>query len=149
MTRLGRLAPLAFLLLLTVDAASVKAQTESRQRLRVLRIEPAGLAEPMDSVIVTFDRPVAPRLDRSVDPGQALRLSPAASSSSYWRDPSTVVVVFERPWAFGATYRVDFAPTLRSADGHRLATGQGRTVHVRPSRSLIVWPSRRADGEVA
>ena len=131
MTRLGRLAPLAFLLLLTVDAASVKAQTQSDQRLHVLRIDPAGPAGPTDSVIVTFDRPVAPSLDRSVDPMGVVRITPAAAHAAYWRDPSSLVVVFDRPWSYGATYRVDVEPTLRSADGRRIAAREGRSVAVR------------------
>ena len=132
------------LLLLAVDAAALQAQRG--QQLHVLRMEPSGPAEPTDSVVVTFDRPVAPELDRSVDPARVVRITPAAAHSAYWRDPSSLVVVFERPWRYGATYRVDVVPTLRSADGRRFAASDLGPVHVRAARVLAIWPSVRADG---
>jgi uncharacterized protein YfaS (alpha-2-macroglobulin family) len=148
MTGIARRALLP-LLLLGVAASAVKAQTKSDNRLHVLRIDPGGPAEPTDSVIVTFDRPVAPELDHTVDPAGVVRITPAAAHTAYWRDPSSLVVVFDQPWSFGATYRVDVVPTLRSADGRRFAANDLGTVHVRAARALAVWPTARADGRPA
>ena len=148
MTTIARRALLS-LFLVCGAAASVTAQSRGDQRLHVLRIDPAGAAEPTDSVVVTFDRPVAPELGRSVDPARAVRVSPAAAHTAYWRDPSSLVVVFDRPWSFGATYRVEVAPTLRSADGRRFAANALGTVHVRAARALAVWPALRKDGRPA
>ena len=117
--------------------------------MRVLRLDPIRVAQPRDSVVITFDRPVAPKLDRSVDPRRAVRISPAVPTRAYWRDPSTLVIAFERPWPYGAEFRVDFVRTLRSADGHALKAGQGLAIPVRGPMMLAVWPSLRADGRVA
>src|SRR4029079_14075633 len=131
MATIARRVVLFSFLLVGVAAASVKAQARSDQRLHVLRIDPTGAAEPTDSVVVPFDRPVAPELDLSVDPTRVVRITPAAAHSQYWRDPSSLVVVFDRPWSYGAKFRVDVEPTLRSADGRRMAEHQGRAMQVR------------------
>ena len=46
--------------------------------LRVLRVVPAGEASPTAAVTITFDRPVAGSLDRTVEPGAIFRIEPAA-----------------------------------------------------------------------
>ena len=42
-------------------------------RLQVLRVTPANDAAPTASVTITFDRPVAGSLDRTVDPGRLFK----------------------------------------------------------------------------
>src|SRR5688500_1703489 len=67
MTSLSHRAVVA-LALTCVFTAGASAQAPRRDALRVLRFLPAGLASPSDSLVIAFDHPVAPRLDRSVDP---------------------------------------------------------------------------------
>jgi uncharacterized protein YfaS (alpha-2-macroglobulin family) len=117
------------------------AQAPRTDRLRILRLDPSGPADPLDSLVIAFDHPVAPRLDRSVDPSKVVKIDPAVSSKPYWRDPSTLVVRFAEPLPFGARYMVSVTPTLRDATGVPLAEGQQREVHVRPPRLLLVFPS--------
>ena len=122
-------------------APSARAQAPRRDALRVLRFFPGSLASPTDSLVIAFDRPVAPALDRSVDPSSVVRLDPKVPTTAYWRDPSTIVVRFTDPLPFGAHYSVSFSPTLRSADGVTLAEGQRREHRVRNPALLHVLPS--------
>ena len=61
-------------LLLLLAAAAVA--TDGPPPLRVIRATPAGTADPASAVTVTFDRPVAGSLDRTVDPKTVLALEP-------------------------------------------------------------------------
>src|SRR5215211_8349153 len=121
--------------------AALGNSADAQSLLRVLRFQPAGVASPSDSLIVAFDHPIAPRLDASVHPDSVVRLTPHVPSTSYWRDPSTIVVRFNRPLAYGGSYRMSFSPKLRSADGSRLAPGQERELRVQPPRALVLVPS--------
>src|SRR6476646_3554418 len=112
--------------LLSVAASHLDAQSAGAGQLRVLRFLPEGIAGPGDSLVIAFDHPVAPKLDRSVEPAGVARVDPAVRTTAYWRDPSTIVVRFAEPLAFGARYAVSFASTLQSADGSRIAGGQER-----------------------
>src|SRR5829696_2665954 len=123
--------------------AALASSADAQSLLRVLRFLPAGIASPSDSLIVAFDRPIAPRLEGSVDPNGVVRLTPDVPSTSYWRDPSTLVVRFDRPLAYGGSYRVAFSPNLRSAEGVRLAPGQERELRVPPPRALALVPSTK------
>src|SRR5215217_1388091 len=87
----------------------------------VLMLAALASSAHAQSLIVAFDHPVAPKLAGSVDPNGVVRLTPDVPSTSYWRDPSTLVVRFDRPLAYGGSYRVAFSPSLRSAEGVRLA----------------------------
>ena len=60
---------------LLVFAAAIAA--EPPLPLKVIRVSPTGDADPATIVTVTFDRPVAGSLDRSVDPRSVLVLDPA------------------------------------------------------------------------
>jgi hypothetical protein len=53
--------------------------------LRVLRVVPSGDASPITAVTVTFDRPVAGSLDRTVDPGAVFAITPAVAGAVDWR----------------------------------------------------------------
>src|SRR5688500_6540797 len=58
--------------------------------LRVLRVTPQDDAAPTASVTVTFDRPVAGSLDRTVDPARIFRIEPEVAGTVEWRDPVTL-----------------------------------------------------------
>ena len=75
-------------LALLVFAAAVAADTPLP--LKVIRVAPTGDADPATIVTVTFDRPVAGSLDRTVDPRTALVLEPQIAGVFDWRDPVTV-----------------------------------------------------------
>jgi len=98
------LCPLAVALVSAI-ASTVGAQAPRPGQLHVLRFLPEGIAGPADSLVVAFDHPVAPKLDKSVDPAGVVRLDPAVRTTAYWRDPSTIVVRFAEPLAFGARYQ--------------------------------------------
>src|SRR5215510_2573406 len=69
----ARLA-LALAVLATCVAADAHAQSPSP--LRVIRSSPTGNAVPTAEITVTFDRPVAGSLDRSVDAATIFRIEP-------------------------------------------------------------------------
>ena len=62
-------------LALLVFAAAIAADTPLP--IKVIRVAPTGDADPATIVTVTFDRPVAGSLDRTVDPRSVLRFEPA------------------------------------------------------------------------
>src|SRR6478672_3566993 len=127
--------------LVGVIGFSLGAQGQRAGQLHVLRFLPEGVAGPTDSLVVAFDHSVAPKLDKSVDPAGVVRLDPSVRTTAYWRDPSTIVVRFAEPLAFGARYQVTYASGLRSTDGATLADGQGRELQVRKPQLLLVYPS--------
>ena len=63
-------------------AAGAVLLADPVQELRVLRTTPAGDAAPTTSVTVTFDRPVAGSLDRSVDPTSIFAIAPAVPGTT-------------------------------------------------------------------
>ena len=60
--------------------------------LRVLRATPADTAGRAARIEITFDRPVAGSLDRSVDPRTIISVRPAVPGRLEWRDPVTIVL---------------------------------------------------------
>ena len=70
--------------------ASVTLAADSATQLKVLRVVPAEIAAPSTVVTVTFDRPVAGSLDRTVDPRKLFRIEPAVQGKVDWRDPVTL-----------------------------------------------------------
>src|SRR5215207_1541847 len=140
MRRLPHLA-LTCVALVGAISSPAAAQAPRADVLRVLRFHPSALAEPLDSIVVAFDHPVAPQLDRSVDPVTVVRMDPAVRTIAYWRDPSTIVVRFTEPLPYDARYRVTLAPALRSEAGVALAAEQAREIRVRRARVLGLVPS--------
>jgi uncharacterized protein YfaS (alpha-2-macroglobulin family) len=126
-----------------------RAAAQSRDLLRVLRFDPAGTPSPADSLVIAFDHPVAPRLDRSIDPELVVRVTPAVAHRAYWRDPSTIVVTFDEPWPFDARFSVAFDRSLHSTSGAPLAPAQDRSLQVRAPGLLVADGSRRSDGSYA
>src|SRR5436190_3441321 len=78
------------LVLRLVLAAGLGVLADPRSDLRVLRVTPTGDAAPTTSVTVTFDRPVAGSLDRTVDPRAVFTIAPAVAGTLDWRDPVTI-----------------------------------------------------------
>src|ERR1051325_13475 len=111
----GTVAPLAILL-----SASV-AFGQASGPLRVIRVTPAGDASPMAPITVTFDRPVAGSLDRTVAPSGLLRVEPAVRGTVEWRDPVTLRLQPKAPLTPGATYTVTVSNSFRAMDGSALA----------------------------
>src|SRR6476660_4779423 len=68
-------------------AASVPAQVGP---LRIVRVTPTADAGPLQPISVTFDRPVAGSLDRTVDPAAIFHTEPAVRGRLEWRDPVTI-----------------------------------------------------------
>ena len=55
-------------------AAGLALASGPAPELRVLRVVPSEVASPATAVTVTFDRPVAGSLDRTVDPRALFRI---------------------------------------------------------------------------
>jgi hypothetical protein len=106
-------------LLAVVALAAVAVAPPSN--LQVLRYSPMGEATPTAQITVTFDRPVAGSLDRTVDPGSILRTEPNVEGRLEWRDPVTLRLVPAKPLKPGSTYRVSIANRFEAMDGSRLA----------------------------
>ena len=114
----ARLA-LAFAVLTTAPIAHAHAQNPSP--LRVIRSTPTGDAVPTAEISVTFDRPVAGSLDRSVDPASIFRIEPAVRGRIEWRDPVTIRVRPVDALTAGTRYTVTVANSFRAMDGSALA----------------------------
>jgi len=96
------------------------AHAQDGAALRVVRVTPTGDASPMAQISVTFDRPVAGSLDRTVDPTTILRIEPAVTGKLEWRDPVTIRLTPAAPLAPGARYTVTISNTFRAMDGSAL-----------------------------
>ena len=90
--------------LLAVAGAALLA--DSAPALRVLRTTPNGDAAPTTAVTVTFDRPVAGSLDRTVDPRAIFRIVPATPGTVDWRDPVTLRFRPAAPLTPNTSYQV-------------------------------------------
>ncbi len=89
--------------------------------LRVIRTTPDPDAPPNAVITVTFDRPVAGSLDRTVDPAGILSITPAIAGTIEWRDPVTLRVRPAGPLAPGTRYQITVNPTFAALDGSRLS----------------------------
>lgn len=110
-------------LLLTTAAIASRSELPAQgpAPLRVIRSTPASVANPLAEIAVTFDRPVAGSLDRSVDPATVLRIEPAVRGRLEWRDPVTIRLRPSAMLTAGTTYTVTIANTFRAMDGSALA----------------------------
>ena len=107
------------LALLVVAALSQAATAQDRPPLRLIRTAPAGDASPLSVISVTFDRPVAGSLDRSIDPAQVIRVEPAVQGRFEWRDPVTVRFIPSAPLRPNVRYTVTVS-SVQAMDGSRL-----------------------------
>jgi uncharacterized protein YfaS (alpha-2-macroglobulin family) len=108
--------------------------------LKVLRTTPTGDAPPTAAVTVTFDRPVAGSLDRSVDPATVFTIAPSVPGRLDWRDPVTIRFRPDHPLAPNTTYTVTVANGFAAMDGSRLAAPFSYAFRVRGPRALAGWP---------
>lgn len=111
--------------------------------LRVLRVTPADEANPTAVVTITFDRPVAGALDRSVDPSAIFRIEPAVPGRVEWRDPITIRFRPDVLLESGVTYAVTVANDFAAMDGSRLRAPYRFTFVVRGARVLTAAPAFR------
>ena len=97
--------------------------SSNAEPLRVLRASPGVEAAATDTIIITFDRPVAGSLDNAVDPKTIVQLEPAVTAAIVdWRDPVTLRVIPRPGLKRGARYTLTVAPTFRAMDGSQLAS---------------------------
>jgi hypothetical protein len=101
------------------------------ERLRVVARGPVGDTNGTEPILVSFDRPVAGALDRSVDPTTIFRLEPAAAGRIEWRDPVTLRFTPAARLRAGATYTVTIDTAFAAMDGSRLARPDVWTFRVR------------------
>lgn len=109
--------------------------------LGVLRATPDGDAEPWDTVMVTFDRPVAGRLDASVDPASFFEIRPAVTGRLEWRDPITVRLVPDALLPPDTRYAVTIRNTFQATDGSRLEEPFEFSFRVRGPRAVNGTPA--------
>ncbi|HEY9480008.1 MAG TPA: Ig-like domain-containing protein, partial [Gemmatimonadaceae bacterium] len=105
--------------LLAVGAAAYLLAPSSP--LHVLRASPGGEADRGAAILVTFDRPVAGSLDRTVDPKQVVHVTPAIDGTVQWRDPVTVMITPRKLLEPNSRYTVTVSTDFEAMDGSRLA----------------------------
>jgi uncharacterized protein YfaS (alpha-2-macroglobulin family) len=121
-------------------AAGLGVLADPRSDLQVLRATPSGEAAPTTSVTVTFDRPVAGSLDRTVDPRAVLTIAPAVAGTLDWRDPVTIRFRPAAPFVPNATYTVTVTDGFTAMDGSRLTAPYSYRFRVRGPRVLAGSP---------
>ena len=89
--------------------------------LRVLRAVPVDTAGRASPIEITFDRPVAGGLDRTVDPRSILSVVPAIPGKIEWRDPVTIVLAPRVMLSPATRYVVTVSRNFQAMDGSRLA----------------------------
>src|SRR5918997_1330008 len=110
--------PLRFALL--AAAPTALAAGSATAPLRIIRTTPVGDAGPLPAITVTFDRPVAGSLDRTVDPATVLSVQPAIPGRLEWRDPVTVRLIPSAPLPADTKYTVTVSTAFTAMDGERL-----------------------------
>src|SRR2546430_5410978 len=91
--------------------------TSGQEPLKILRTAPADEAAPTSVVTVTFDRPVAGSLDRTVDPQAIFTIAPAVQGRLEWRDPPAIRFAPPLPLASTLEHTVTVATTFAPLDG--------------------------------
>jgi len=102
-------------------ALAAVVRSDSAFELHVLRTAPDDAASPASIITVTFDRPVAGSLDRSVAAESILSVSPAIPGRIEWRDPVTIRLTPRRFLTPNVTYTVSVGNAFRAMDGSQLA----------------------------
>ena len=108
--------PARFLLL--VGASAYLA--DPGDPLRILRATPSGDSGPATVIMVSFDRPVAGSLDRTVEAKTILRITPEVAGRVEWRDPITIRFTPASLLRPGTTYTVTVGNGFEAMDGSRL-----------------------------
>jgi uncharacterized protein YfaS (alpha-2-macroglobulin family) len=104
--------------LIAAPCSVVCAQSDAP--LRVIRTTPAADASPSSTITVTFDRPVAGSLDRTIDPRTILTITPAVQGKLEWRDPVTLRLTPSVLLQANTRYTVTVANNFRAMDGSQL-----------------------------
>src|SRR6266545_1653478 len=123
-----------------VAAAVAGFSADPGAPLRVLRATPADGAAPASTITVTFDRPVAGSLDRTIDPRAIITLAPSVPGMADWRDPVTLRFRPAAPLPPNAAYRVTVSDRFQAMDGSRLPQPFTFSFRVRGPRVLAGWP---------
>jgi hypothetical protein len=126
---------------LTFLLAVAALASDALSPLRVIRVTPADDATPSSVITVTFDRPVAGSLDRSVDPRSVLTTVPALAGTWDWRDPVTVRFRPASPLPAGLTLQVTVRPGFSAMDGSTLAAPYQWGFRVRGPKLLAGLPA--------
>jgi uncharacterized protein YfaS (alpha-2-macroglobulin family) len=130
-----------------VTAAGLVLASDPGGELHVLGVSPARDAAPTASVTVTFDRPVAGSLDRSVDPAGIFRIEPAVRGRLDWRDPVTLRFRPDAPLPPNAAYTITVSDRFEAMDGSRLRTPYVHRFRVRGPRILAAQPVNQAGAQ--
>jgi uncharacterized protein YfaS (alpha-2-macroglobulin family) len=97
--------------------------SSSAAPLRVLRASPGAVASAHDTIVITFDRPVAGSLDNAVNPRTIVHIEPAIPGAIIdWRDPVSLRIVPRPALRRGSRYTVTVNTSFRAMDGSQLAT---------------------------
>jgi uncharacterized protein YfaS (alpha-2-macroglobulin family) len=120
--------------------------SSSGEPLRVLRVTPTAEAAASDTIVITFDRPVAGSLDNAVDPKSIVQIEPAIPGAVIdWRDPVSLRIVPKPALRRGARYAVTVNTRFRAMDGSSLAAPFRTEFRVRGVRLVMGDPVSEAD----
>ncbi|MBA2685930.1 MAG: Ig-like domain-containing protein [Gemmatimonadaceae bacterium] len=111
--------------------------------LRVLRATPADTAGRTASIEITFDRPVAGSLDRSVDPRSIVSVAPTVPGRVEWRDPVTIVLTPAGLLSPATRYVVTVGKGFQAMDGSRLAAPYTFSFRVRAPMLVAGSPAAK------
>src|SRR4051794_6380769 len=140
------MSPSQLLVLRLVTATGLVVTADPGGELQVLRVSPGADAAPTAAVTVTFDRPVAGSLDRSVDPGGIFRIEPAVRGRLEWRDPVTLRFRPDRPLPANSAYTITVSDRFEAMDGSRLPAPYVHRFRVRGPRIVAAQPISRGGG---
>ena len=127
-------------------AAGLLLVADPGRELRVMRVVPADEAAPTSAITVTFDRPVAGSLDRTVNPRALFRIEPAVTGEVDWRDPVTLRFRPAEPLPANGRFTITISDRFEAMDGSRLSAPYVHAFRVRGSRIIggaPVGPSER------
>ncbi|HKW11874.1 MAG TPA: Ig-like domain-containing protein, partial [Gemmatimonadaceae bacterium] len=125
---------LRLLAVVALAPAPLHAQEDS---LHVLRHTPGDTSSPSNIVTVTFDRPVAGRLDATTDAARIFHIAPATAGKVAWRDPITIRFVPDEPLPPGARFVVTIDTGFSAIDGSKLAAPYRFSFRVPGPRLLV------------
>lgn len=129
-------------LLLVVNAQVTTAQSP----LRILRYSPTDTASSGSIISVTFSRPVAGQLDRTIDARRVISVEPAVKGVYEWRDPITLRFVPDEPLVPGARHVVSIDTAAIASTGARKGRAFQFTVRVPSAVRIASYADNRGVG---
>ncbi len=135
-TRIGLFVPSICVAAACISTSVNGPLPEAEKPLSVLHVRPESPVDWSAPVVMTFDRPVAPRLGESVDADAVLDITPPLEADLWWRDPASMVVVPRLFWESDQEYSLTLRPGLRAADGAVLSDTVVRSFHTAPPAVL-------------